>query len=53
MQPLRTLLYRKTATAKHLQITAISMQCDLEPERNRTHMAEWVEAVLSQHPDVD
>ena len=46
-------LYPKAMASKHLKIASVTMQCDPEPEKNRTHMREWVVAVLSQHPNVD
>jgi predicted amidohydrolase len=53
MSILKTLFYNETTAAKHLQVASVAMQCDPEPERNRARMAEWVAAVLCQHPDVD
>ncbi len=49
----KSCLYDERAASKHLQVASVTMQCDLEPDRNRVRMAELVAAVVSQHPEVE
>ena len=46
-------LYPEAKASKRLKIASVAMQCVPEPQENRTHLAEWVAAVLDQHPDVE
>jgi len=49
----RVFLYPKTNASKHLKIASVTMQCDLEPERNRERMVAIISDVVSQYPDVE
>ena len=53
MPELPSWLYNKKNAEKHLNIACVTMQCDLKPEVNRKHMAEWIADVLHQHTDVE
>jgi predicted amidohydrolase len=49
----RTFLYPKTNASKQLKIACVTMQCDLEPERNRERMVALIADVIRKYPDVE
>lgn len=53
MSKLNSWLYDERKTTKRLKIASVTIQCDLEPEKNRAHLVEWVTIVLDTQPDVE
>lgn len=49
----KSFLYSEQAATKRLKVASVTMQCDLEPDRNRKRMAALVATVISQHPGVE
>ena len=49
----KTFLYPKINASKQLKIACVTMQCDLEPERNRERMVALITDVIRKYPDVE